>query len=796
MDHKKENFHEWFTPGRFVVLLALFIFVFFPDVVLGTRTFIFRDYGLFGYPLAFYHRESFWRGEVPLWNPLNDCGVPFLAQWNTLVLYPGSLFYLLLPLSWSLGVFCLAHLLLAGLGMYLLAYRWTGNRLGASVAGLGFVFNGFTLSCLMWPHCMASLAWMPFVVLTVERAWRQGGRFVTGAAVTGALQMLAGPPEFVLVTWLMVSCLWFGHCAFGKLPAFGSLRRFGLIVLTITGLTAVLLLPFLELLGHSQRTASYGSSEWSMPPTGWANLFVPLFHCFKTPAGPYMQYDQGMISSYYTGIGMLALAVFAVFRVRNWRVRLLGAIAVVSMILALGDAGYLYAWIKRFFSQIGFMRFPIKFVFPAIFSIPLLAAFAVREMLHAGRGKIRENARRLFSIGFVFLLFITIALRIAQRNPGEQPPWTVIKENGLTRGAFLLVILGAFYALTKGVTNRTRWLLGIGSIVLLWLDVVTHAPSQNPTVERAVYEPGLQPIKELKPQPKLGDSRAMISFSATWQYHFTLLSDPYNTYLNDRLGLFSDSNLLDGVPKVDGFFSLYPQEEFEARTALYISTNVLPKNYLNEKFLTGEMFHISTNNFAANLADFVGVCQITAPGKRPFDWEARSTYLPLVTAGQKPVFLDAAGSLQGLLDPAFDPRRVVYLPLQARTLVTITNQTSVRILSQTCSAHRVVFETEAKQPSMVVAAQTFYPCWRAYVDDQPVRLWRANHAYQALQIPAGRHKVELVYRDGRFLAGMGLSGITMLGCLAALMPGAGKRQRTREPDSSTTLESVDQFLPP
>ena len=55
-------------------------------------------------------RESFWRGEMPLWNPYNNCGLPFLAQWNTLALYPGSLFYLLLPLSWALGVFCLLHL--------------------------------------------------------------------------------------------------------------------------------------------------------------------------------------------------------------------------------------------------------------------------------------------------------------------------------------------------------------------------------------------------------------------------------------------------------------------------------------------------------------------------------------------------------------------------------------------------------------------------------------------------------------------------------------------------------------
>ncbi|PYX65424.1 MAG: hypothetical protein DMG78_29730, partial [Acidobacteria bacterium] len=85
----------WFTPGRFAALLAILVFIFFPDVVLGTRTFVFRDYGLYGYPVAFYHRESFWRGEVPLWNPLSACGIPFLAEWSTLVLYPVSFFYLL-----------------------------------------------------------------------------------------------------------------------------------------------------------------------------------------------------------------------------------------------------------------------------------------------------------------------------------------------------------------------------------------------------------------------------------------------------------------------------------------------------------------------------------------------------------------------------------------------------------------------------------------------------------------------------------------------------------------------------
>src|ERR1041384_414234 len=116
--------HAWLTPGRFALFLIGLIAVSFPKVVFLGQNFVFRDFGVFGYPLAYYHRLSFWHGEIPLWNPLNDCGVPFLAQWNTLALYPGSLIYLLLPLPWSVSVFCLAHLFWAGIGMYFLTRHW------------------------------------------------------------------------------------------------------------------------------------------------------------------------------------------------------------------------------------------------------------------------------------------------------------------------------------------------------------------------------------------------------------------------------------------------------------------------------------------------------------------------------------------------------------------------------------------------------------------------------------------------------------------------------------------------
>src|SRR5207247_3382601 len=178
-----------------------------PDVVLGMRTFFFRDFGFFGYSLAFHHRESFWRGDLPLWNPFNNCGLPFLAQWNAMVLYPGSLFYLVLPLSWTLGVFCLLHQFLAGWGMYFLAYKWTRSRLGAAVAGMVFAFNGLTLNCLMWPNNIAALGWMPWVVLLVEQALLGGARKQVSAIAVSAVQVLAGAPEIILFTWLVAGLL-------------------------------------------------------------------------------------------------------------------------------------------------------------------------------------------------------------------------------------------------------------------------------------------------------------------------------------------------------------------------------------------------------------------------------------------------------------------------------------------------------------------------------------------------------------------------------------------------------------
>jgi uncharacterized membrane protein YfhO len=65
---------------------------------------------------------------------------------------------------------------------------------------------------------------------------------------------------------------------------------------------------------------------------------------------------------------------------------------------------------------------------------------------------------------------------------------------------------------------------------------------------------------------------------------------------------------------------------------------------------------------------------------------------------------------------------------------------------------------------MVVVAQAFYHPWQAYVDGKPTPLWRANHAFQVLEVPAGKHQIRLEYEDRSFIYGSIVSLVCLVGC--------------------------------
>jgi hypothetical protein len=753
-DNTDNRAFDLFTPLRFGILLALLIFAAFPQVLLGLQTFLIRDFGFFAYPLAHFQRDCFWHGELPFWDPYNYCGVPFLAQWNTMPLYPPALVYLLLPLTWSLSFFCLLHLWFAGFGMYRLARRWTGNNFAAAFAGMAFAFNGLTLNLLMWPSHIATLSWMPWVVLTVESAWREGRRKVILAALVGALQMLAGGPETILFTWLFLLILWIQQFAKGESPRARMLWSFPVIVAVVMLLAAAQLLPFLDLAAHSQREAGFADTRWSMPAWGWANFLVPMAFGNTYDMGVFFQYGQNWTSSYYLGIGTLWLALLAVWTPRERRVWLLVACAVVALLFAFGDHTPIYPVLRRIIPQLSLITYPVKYLTLVAFFAPLLAAFALARPQNLSLGERRKFLSNLLLIGFILLVLLGGILFWAWRFPFQGDDVRATLSNGISRGLFLLTTGALLLFLASVSKPGPRRIASLILVLVAWLDVITHEPTQNPTAPPTIYTSRLAREKlAMSPQPELGKSRAMLTPMAEWQFVHSAISSPQNNFLIGRLCYGANCNLLDAVPKVDGFLSLTPRENGDVLS----------------------LFYTRTNADFPGLEDFMGVSQISAPDQI-YHWQSRSNFLPLVTAGQEPIFRDDTRTLQALTQNDFDGSKVVYLP-PMQWLVPFADQNNTYVLDTRFGIQTVDTVVETDDPAIVVVAQTYYHNWRAEIDGNPTTILRANHAFQAVLVMSGRHQIHFYYEDHAFEIGATVSIVAWLGCLICLFRLPGRKIR-------------------
>jgi hypothetical protein len=740
---------DWRAPRRFALVLAAMVFIAFWNVLLGLDTFVVRDYGIFSYPVAFFQRQCFWKGELPWWNPLSCCGLPFLAQFNTLALYPLSLIYLLLPLTWSLPFFCLLHLFLGGMGMYFLAARWTGSRAGAALAGVVFAFNGLALNFLMWPSHIATFAWMPWVLLLTEAGWKAGGRTLVPAALAAAMQVLAGGPESIFFTWLILLVIGLMECGRGEVAARVLARRFFLMGILAVCLASAQWLPSADFALHCNRNTNYGTSQWSMPAWGWGNFLAPMFQTSEWQ-GMAVQVTQYWTQSYYAGIGVVFLAVVALWRRRGWRVWLLGGFVAASLVLALGDHAPVYPWLRRWFPFLGLFRFPIKFVIITSALLPLLAAFAVSHYENWPRGAARFWRAEMLCGGGIVIL-VGMILWFARHHPAAGSSWPATLGNAVSRLVFLAVFLWAvyFFATRPAQRHWSVWLL----TVVCWLDLVTAMPWQNPTVDASVYEPGFgQMYDKLNPEPNPAESRLMISSFSARHIYYQPARDVKTTFLLDRAVFLSDCNLLDNLPKVDGFFSLYLRE--------------------TDKVLW--LLDARSGAELASLEDFLCVSQTIAPGKI-FDWMPCATCLPIVTAGQEPIFTGDQTAFSAIGQTNVDFRKVVYLPTEAKSRVTAKREPAARIIGKQFGASKETIQVESPGPAMVFISQAYYHNWKARVDGKAVPLWRANYAFQAVEVPAGRHEVTLVYVDKMFRIGALLAAWAAFVCAALwFMPGERK----------------------
>jgi len=737
---------QWFTPLRVGLMIAVLLAAVFPGIVAGTASFFRSDYGVIGYPALAHVSDSARMMKFPLWNHYSNCGVPFFAQWGTMCLYPGNLFFIFLPLPWALGVFCLGHLWLAGLGMYRLAVDWTGNRVAAGFAGIAFTFGGATLSSLIWPNYCVALAWMPWLVFFARRGWREGGRWIPLAALAGCMQMLVGVPELVMLTWILLGVLWLLDRNETTDRRRWLIALPGMVVL-VAALSAVQLMPFFDLLDQSQRSPEFRDMRWPMPIWGWANLFVPLFHYGATDDGLFMQQGQYFLSSYYLGLGVITFAFLAVLRQRDKRTWALAGLAIFALIMALGHKGLLYTAVVNLIPGAGIARYPIKFVMLAAFLFPLLAAIGIAHFLKDTEAKNDRRFRDVTTImvAVVIEVLLLVVLAHAIENPLDK--LDVLRKNTAGR----LILFGLFFiAFLKGtnpeIADRLRRVyLGL-AMLFLGADLATHMPNQNPTVPADAFREFPADQQESRPRFNASLQRAMITPAAEHKLLTSSVTPWEMNIVGKRLAQWSNLNLLESVPKVNGSMTLRQGFQDEIQQALYPRTGEAPA--------------------AEGLKDFLGVRWITHP-TNVIGWIERSNALPVITAGQRvTVSTQSTNVITHLASTNFSPRDELWITAEAFPFATETYEQVVptSVTNFILGNDQLQFEINAEAPTVAVIAQSYNRNWRAYVNNEQRPIYRANHAFQAVEVPAGRSFVTLRYVDTPFLKGAAISLFALLAC--------------------------------
>jgi hypothetical protein len=414
------------------------------------------------------------------------------------------------------------------------------------------------------------------------------------------------------------------------------------------------------------------------------------------------------------------------------------ATVLVCWVLALGEAGHLYPLAKKVFPWIGIARFPVKFTILTSFLVPLLAAGAVQKV----GTKADDCARRGILIsGGIFLALAAGLVVFARANPFPLDAVNAMTGNAVVRAVLLAALIAALWLLAKMKTERGRLMVQFAALGILLTDLLTHSPGITLTLPSSVLAPGLWQARG-NPAPAPGSGRIMVSPDAERQMLFSRVADPQLDFLGKRLAEWYNLNLLDSLPKVNGAITLRPAH-FDV--------------------LESYLYYTAGGHCGRGLLDFLSVAWLSAPDN-PAQWQARTNFLPVITAGQKPVFESDEHALQSITAEDFNPRDNVFLPESERAAVTVTSQTLCAVTSASFRPNHVEADINAAAPSLVVLSQSYYHLWHAFVDEKSTPLLRANLAFQAVEVPAGRHHLKLIYRDPNLEIGAALSVVSLLAC--------------------------------
>lgn len=193
-------------------------------------------------------------GHFPLWNAYTGGGLPLFANMQSAVLFPLTWFFYIFPFKIALLATSFGKLFFVGLFTYLYLRAIKISPTVAMTGAIAFMFIGFNIVWLMYP--LTNLIFLlPLGLWLIERySVTRNNLYILWLSLGLAIAFFAGHPETIFHFSVIL-----GLYIIFKLFRVSTWRtfvpdaiKFGLMGLLALGMSAVLLLPFLEYLRSSE----------------------------------------------------------------------------------------------------------------------------------------------------------------------------------------------------------------------------------------------------------------------------------------------------------------------------------------------------------------------------------------------------------------------------------------------------------------------------------------------------------------------------------------------------------------
>ncbi|MFO7973236.1 MAG: YfhO family protein [Candidatus Hydrogenedentota bacterium] len=679
-------------------------------------------------------------GEWPLWNALENAGMPLLANYQSAVFYPLRLLHVFLPLLLATTVYVLLNVWLCGFNAYLFGRGIGMSREAARFLSVAWMAGGFAIVWCYWTPTNVA-AWFPIVFLGTEWLLRERYRKGFGAFVLGATMfMLAGQPEIAFVFALGLGMYFLLRVALERrtgralwLPI--TFVSAGWAVILV--LCSVQLLPFLEYLQNTvtAETRMQGSVKtFQYAPSAAVAMWVSRFFGSDTDAN----YWHGSLNQTYLGMLYAGTAVWICFPLAFLKDRQRRRSHVVKSIALLVPATVLLllAWrhpALDFLNRLPLLDSVVPMYYAAfpLFALALTAAIGVENWRN--RPPSFRSLVPSILIGAVIIAIVIGYFSFQRQVLSMQGVSTFVARRMLVTFVFfvgVLVVLALHI-----VWNRPRFLAATLTL-LLAVDLIYAAHGYHHTVpsEQILFDTALTDFLQEQEAP----SRVCVQTAGI------------------TLGLFP----LYGIETWMGYEGMYPRRITEFRAYLgeehALGGSIKPACAITHYLYVAGTAPVYPKDEPACLTkvatlDGIDVYENLCAMPRAY-LAARTLDIP-----------DKAARFSVLSSSGFNPRytAVIEEPLPGPAPSAELSDLGFAEVLERSSTH-VRIRASSQADCVLVLADAYYPGWKATVDGERVEVFPVNHAFRGILMPEGEHTIEFRYFPASFLIGLVISVSALL----------------------------------